>query len=312
MNRNAFGPQTFGPARKPPPPEWADAIDDFLVSVAAAGHREATLVLYRSILDFMARGLGCPPEGVTAEALVGWFGQQSQWGPEHRRKNRSVAKEFFTWAYRTGRCPVYLGDELPTVRQGQASPRPVPDDVWAAALAAADARSTLMLRLAAELGLRRGEVAQVHTRDVVMGDAAQLVVPQGKGGRQRILPISDELAGLIRRGPAGHTPGAAMGGWLFPSQLGGHLAPRTVGIMLNTLLPEGYSMHKLRHRFASRAYRGTRNLRAVQTLLGHASIATTERYTAVDDDEVRATAAAAWARLGQVVPFPPPGRAGRA
>jgi len=53
-------------------------------------------------------------------------------------------------------------------------------------------------------------------------------------------------------------------------------------------------MHTLRHRFATRAYRGSRNLRSVQTLLGHASIATMERYTAVDDDEVRAAAACAW------------------
>jgi len=52
-------------------------------------------------------------------------------------------------------------------------------------------------------------------------------------------------------------------------------------------------MHALRHTFASRAYRGTRNLRAVQMLLGHASIATTETYCAVNDDEVRATAMAA-------------------
>jgi integrase/recombinase XerC len=47
------------------------------------------------------------------------------------------------------------------------------------------------------------------------------------------------------------------------------------------------------HRFATRAYRGTRNLRAVQVLLGHASIATTERYTAVDDAEIRAAMTAA-------------------
>jgi site-specific recombinase XerD len=49
----------------------------------------------------------------------------------------------------------------------------------------------------------------------------------------------------------------------------------------------------LRHSFASRAYRGTRNLRAVQVLLGHASIATTGRYTAVDDGEMRAAMVAA-------------------
>jgi integrase/recombinase XerC len=47
-------------------------------------------------------------------------------------------------------------------------------------------------------------------------------------------------------------------------------------------------MHTLRHRFYSRAYRGSRNLRAVQVLMGHSSLATTERYLAVDDDEVRA------------------------
>jgi site-specific recombinase XerC len=47
-------------------------------------------------------------------------------------------------------------------------------------------------------------------------------------------------------------------------------------------------MHQLRHRFASRAYRGTRNLRAVQELLGHANVSITERYTQVDDEERRA------------------------
>jgi site-specific recombinase XerD len=63
--------------------------------------------------------------------------------------------------------------------------------------------------------------------------------------------------------------------------------------MVSRVLPDGLTMHTLRHRFASKAYRGTRNLRAVQQLLGHATIATTERYTAVDDDEMRAAAMAA-------------------
>lgn len=54
------------------------------------------------------------------------------------------------------------------------------------------------------------------------------------------------------------------------------------------VLPDGWTMHTLRHRFSSRAYRGTRNLRAVQMLLGHSSIATTERYCAVGDSEIGA------------------------
>lgn len=195
--------------------------------------------------------------------------------------------------------PVYIGDALPVMRQPKAAPRPAPDDAWSAALAAADSRTTPMLRLAAEAGLRRAEVAQVHTSDAfIAGGRAQLAV-HGKGGKQRLVPISSELAELIRRGGAGHTP--EMGahdwgtyGWLFPDGEGGHLSAGWVGKLVARVLPDGYSMHQLRHRFASRAYRGTRNLRAVQQLLGHQSIATTERYTAVDDDEIRAAAASAW------------------
>jgi integrase/recombinase XerC len=50
----------------------------------------------------------------------------------------------------------------------------------------------------------------------------------------------------------------------------------------------GSTVHTLRHRFAHRAYRGSRTLRAARVLMGRSSIATTQRYTAVDDDEIRA------------------------
>ena len=231
--------------------------------------------------------------------LVDWFGRQTRWSSEHRRSNRSAVRGFFSWAYKAGRVPVYLGDVLPRLPQPKAAPRPASDGAWQAALAAADPRTVLMLRLAAEAGMRRAEVAQVSTRDVfIAGGSAQLVV-HGKGGKQRLVPISSELAGLIRRGALGHTPEtAAFGwgsqGWLFPDGDGGHLSPEWVGELVGRVLPQGYTMHALRHRFATRAYRGSRNLRAVQMLMGHESIATTERYTAVDDDEIRAAAACAW------------------
>jgi integrase len=78
------------------------------------------------------------------------------------------------------------------------------------------------------------------------------------------------------------------GGYLFPGDDDGHLSARYVGKLMAGALPDHSTAHTLRHRFATRAYRGTRNLRAVQALLGHSSVATTERYTAVDDDEIRA------------------------
>lgn len=288
-----------GPTRKLVTDAWAWAIDDYLHAIAAEGQRQATIKLRRSQLQHMARCLGCAPDEVTAERLLDWFAKQTHWSMEHRRSNRSAVRGFFAWAHRSGRVPEYLGDVLPKLPQPKMVPRPAPDDAWVYALAMADTRTALMMRLAGEAGLRRAEVAQVQTRDVfIASDGPQLMV-NGKGGRRRIVPISDELAKLIRRGAAGHTPALAAfdwgtSGWLFPDGEGGHLTAQWVGTVVTRALPEGYSMHSLRHRFATRAYRGSRNLRAVQTLLGHASVASTQRYTEVVDDEIRAAAAGAW------------------
>jgi integrase len=276
-----------------PPPGWGVILEDYLLTLAAAGQRDATLRLRRYLLIRMAYGLGQPPESVTGELLVAWFGSQAHWALETRRSHRAAARCFFTWAYRTGKVPTYLADELPKVRQPKAPPRPAPDAAWAAALAAADPRITLMLRLAAEAGLRRAEVARVHHRDLSAGAHGFSLLVHGKGGKQRVVPISDSLAKLLRAGAAGHSPGMPERGWLFPTGFGGHLTPDAVGRLVARALPDDFAMHTLRHRFATRAYRGTHNLRAVQVLLGHTSIATTERYLAVDDSEVRAAMVAA-------------------
>ena len=95
----------------------------------------------------------------------------------------------------------------------------------------------------------------------------------------------DYLAALIRESGSG---------WLFPNGVGGHLTAGHVGKLIAAALPGDWTAHTLRHRFATRAYRGSHDLRAVQRLLGHESVLSTERYTAVGDDEVRAAAARAW------------------
>jgi integrase len=172
------------------------------------------------------------------------------------------------------------------VRAATGSPRPATDEIWRQILATADDRTRLMARLACEAGLRRAEVAQVHSDDVVNGiDGAELII-HGKGSKQRVIPITASLAAEIAKA-------VPLGGFLFPGKIDGHISPDRVGHLVSAVMPKGWSMHKLRHRFATRGYAGTGNLRAVQEALGHASVATTQRYTAVAAREVRAVSEAA-------------------
>ena len=267
------------------PPAWAHIIDDYMLSLAAASLTLRPIQLVR-----MARDLGGSPADVTADMLVAWFGAQTGWKTETRRSYRAAVRGFWRWAYRTKRVPEHLADELPKVREHHGATRPAPDHAWQSALASADARTTLMLRLAGEAGMRRGEVSRVHSRDLLEGSSGAQLLVHGKGNKERVVPISDSLAEALR-------PHGTAGGGLFPNGQGGHLSPWMVGRLVAQVLPDHWTIHTLRHRFSSRAYRGTRNLRAVQVLLGHESIATTERYCAVDDDEIRATMEAAGATI---------------
>lgn len=275
---------------KPIPAAWVGIIDDYLTAQRAAGRPRTTLGTRRAHLARMARDLKCQPGEVTGDNLLRWFGKPRAWQIETRRSYRNTLRSFFGWAHATGRLADNPASALPSVKASKPAPRPTPENVWQAAIDAADQaddrRVSIMLRLASH-GLRRGEVAQVHVRDLTRTDRGALLLVHGKGDKLRTIPISDQLAAMIELGAASHSPWLTGEGWVFPGADGGHLSPRWVGRLCSRIMPDVWTMHSLRHRCATRAYRATRNIRAVQRMLGHESVATTERYTWVDDDEVR-------------------------
>lgn len=269
---------------KPIPINWAPQINDYLNYLMAGDKPRTTINTRRSHLARMARGLNCSLSEVTEDCLLDWFGKQTHWATETRRSYRTTLRGYFHWAYRHNHIPLDLTYTLPRVKARRPMPRPTPELVWIAAQEAADARVAVMLQLAA-VGLRRAEVSQVHTRDLIVEGPCLLV--HGKGNKRRVIPITDKLATLIAAGAAGHTGGEARRGYLFPGQDGGHLSPRWVGTLCSRVMPDVWTMHSLRHRTATRAYAGTHDIVAVQQLLGHDSIATTQMYTLVDEDKVR-------------------------
>lgn len=277
-----------GPAPLPIPAEWQDLIAGYRQHLLAAGRPGTTIATRLSHIGRIVRSLDIPPDRATGSELKAWFATQRHWKTETRRGYRNSARSFFGWAHEDGRIQTNPATELPYVAAAVPVPSPAPDRVLKESLLAADARTTAMLDLANGVGMRRAEVAQVHTKDLIESfDGYQLLV-HGKGNKCRIVPVTDEIAAMIQRGAAGHTPGASTEGYLFPGNDNGHLSPRWVGELCAKAMPDVWTMHKLRHRFATRAYRATRNIRAVQKLLGHASVATTQIYTAVDDHEMRA------------------------
>ena len=147
---------------------------------------------------------------------------------------------FWRWAYRTKRVPKHLADELPKVREQWGAPRPTPDYAWQAALAGTDARTTLMLRLAGEAGLRRGEVSRIHTRDLLEGGGGG-AVGRARQGRQGTHGADQRLTGRVDPGlgAAGHTPGGAAAGWLFPNRTDGHLTAITSASLWRGRCPTG-------------------------------------------------------------------------
>lgn len=139
-----------------------------------------------------------------------------------------------------------------------------------------------MIRLAAECGLRRGEIARVRSDDVMPDLLGRSLIVHGKGGKQRVVPMTDDLADAV----------AGAHGFLFPGRWSGHVEESYVSRHVSALLPDGFGCHSLRHRFATAEYRATHDIYLVSRLLGHESVETTQLYTAMADDRLRAGLAA--------------------
>lgn len=165
------------------------------------------------------------------------------------------------------------------------------------------ARNLALFELIYATGMRVSELVSLPA-GTCRGDPVLLLI-RGKGGKERMVPLSDParqaLAAWLKRrdnAPAESPLGRLVAGkgarWLFPAaSREGHMTRQAMNNLLSQLAiaagidPARVSPHVIRHAFATHLLEGGADLRAIQTLLGHADLGTTEIYTHVMDTRMR-------------------------
>lgn len=289
---------------------WREA---FLEMMAAErGAAANTLAAYRRDLEdvsaFLARR-GDSLETAAPEAVEAYLASLAGRGlsAATTARRRAALRQFYRFALGEGWRKDDPSRRLEAPRQGRPLPKVLTREEMDRLIAAASARDgPAGLRLAAMVeilyaaGLRVSELLALPLA-ALQADPAWLIV-KGKGGKERLAPLGEAAREAVRAYlPVRGTFLARRSGkearpnpWLFPSRsASGRLTARRLAQLLGEAAaacgidPARVSPHVLRHAFATHLLEGGADLRVVQTLLGHADIATTQIYTHVTQDRLR-------------------------
>ena len=266
-----------------------------------------TLEAYREDLTaffaFLTQHLGGPPtlstlEGVSAADVRAYMAFRRSGDrpltPRSLSRRLSAIRSFYRFADRrlgvanTGVALVRGPRLKPT------APRPVTEDQARGLITAAEtdperegwegARDAALLTLLYGCGLRISEALSLRRADAPLPDALRIT---GKGGKTRLAPVLPAVRQAVDAYLAELPFGLAPAEPLFRAKRGGPLGARYAQALMARLrgslgLPDSATPHALRHSFATHILAGGGDLRAIQELLGHASLSTTQKYTAVD------------------------------
>ncbi len=304
--RPARGPAPVPLARFAASPDLADAIarwQSWLSSERRASPH--TLAAYgrdlAAFLDFLGEHLGglCDLAALDALAPADFRAYLARRAADAAMRSSSaralsVLRGFFRFLDRRGLAHNAALAAVRTPKLPRSVPKALSPEDAAAALDSAEEETRLpwigtrdraLLFLLYGCGLRLGEALGLTRREAPL--APGMLSVTGKGGKTRVVPVlpavAEAVADYVAICPWRLAPDDA----LFLGARGGPLHPRLVQKKMAALraqlgLPERATPHALRHSFATHLLAGGGDLRAIQELLGHASLTTTQRYTAID------------------------------
>jgi integrase/recombinase XerC len=246
-------------------------------------------------------GLGGPAE-VDRKALRRYVSHLSTRGYARRTMARKAAslRRYFGWLDRTGVVTPDPSSGLSVPSGGGRLPRVLRDDELASVLdqpssvidhdpPAIRLRDDAVLEVLYGSGLRVGELCGLRPDDLSLDTG--LVRVWGKGSKQRRVPLSDPSVAALdawMRDGRGELAGAdSPSDAVFLNRAGHRLTPRDVRRILDRRVATPTHPHALRHTYATHLLDGGADLRAVQELLGHSDLATTQHYTHVSKERLR-------------------------
>ncbi len=257
-------------------------------------------------LAFLAPHLGGTPtiealDSLSVRDFRAWLASRAMEDAKKTSTARalSAVRSFYRHLARAGLADNAAIAGVRAPRLPRALPKPLTEDEAAQTLehsarqAAAKwigKRDAAVLTLLYGCGLRIGEALRLNRSEA---PRAESMVITGKGGKQRMIPVLATVRAAIEDYLASCPHDLPPDGPLFVGVRGGRLGARSVQALMQKLraglnLPETATPHALRHSFATHLLAGGGDLRVIQELLGHASLSTTQRYTAVDADRLMA------------------------
>ncbi len=255
-----------------------------------------------AFLAFLTEHLGALPTLGALEALGpadfrAWLAARARRGlaRSSTARARAVVRNLFGWLQRRGLAENPALAAVSTLRVPRSVPRALgPEEAIEALDAVAElsrepwtgTRDTAVLLLLYGCGLRIGEALGL-ARGEAPAPGQEALTVTGKGGKQRHVPLLPVVTEAVQAYLAACPHALPAAGPLFVGTRGGPLGARRIQERMAQLrvllgLPESATPHALRHSFATHLLAGGGDLRAIQELLGHASLSTTQRYTEVD------------------------------
>jgi len=261
-------------------------------------YRNDLLQFEKFLEEVHFKGVVPGPEGLDTIAVRGFVAHlvRRGLGKSSVARKLSAIRSFLNRAVRDGWVETSPADSVPTPRVPRPLPRTLTVDEMFNLLDRIDdddpasRRDRAMLELLYAAGLRVSELVGLDLSDLDFG--AGIVRVLGKGDKERMVPFGGKAADALRRwlsGSAGLRKKGSVPEAVFLNLRGGRLTDRSVRRILDRRLHEAaihaqMSPHAVRHSFATHMLGSGADLRAIQELLGHASLSTTQRYTHVSTD----------------------------